>query len=129
MKGLSLALAAGLFCAGAAYAHDGHEMGGDAAAQKDAVVSGEIVDLACYMGHEAAGGKHGKCAKMCIKGGSPMGLKAESGDVWLLVNDHQAEKAYAAAKDLAGEKAKITGHTTTKGGLNALIVEKAEKAS
>src|SRR5438105_1052946 len=128
MKKLSLIFAAGLLCGGVAFAHEGHDMAGGAA-DNDTVVSGEIVDLACYLGHESAGAKHGKCAKMCIKGGAPMGLKADGGDVWLLVNDHAAEAAYTAAKNLAGGKAKITGHTAKKGGLNALIVEKAEKAS
>src|SRR5262249_5314135 len=128
-KKLSLLMAAALLCGGVAYAHEGHEGMEGGAADKDMTVSGEIVDLACYMGHEAKGDKHGKCAKQCIKGGAPMGLKADNGDVWLLINDHGAEKAYESAKDLAGGKAKVTGHATKKGGLQGLIVEKAEKAS
>jgi hypothetical protein len=129
MNKLSLILAAGMLCGGVAFAHDmkGMKEGGEGG--KDVTVTGEIVDLACYMGHEAMGAKHGKCAKQCIKGGSPMGLKAENGEVWLLINDHESEKAFTAAKDLAGDKATVTGHTTKKGGLQGLIVEKAEKAS
>lgn len=125
MNKLSLIVAAAMACGGLAFAHEGHE--GKGGADKDVVVTGEIVDLACYMGHESAGAKHAKCAKQCIKGGAPMGLKADGGDVWLLVNDHSAEKAYSDAKDMAGDKAKVTGHTSKKGGLNALIVEKVEK--
>lgn len=131
MKKLMIAaLAAGL--AGAAYAHDehaGHKMGGDtkSAATGTQTIKGEIVDLACYMGHDTKGDKHAKCAKQCITGGAPMGLAAGD-DLYVLVNDHKSEKAFAAAKELAGQNASITGTVTKKGGLQALIVSKAEAA-
>lgn len=134
MKKLMIAaLAAGL--AGAAYAHDEHaghnmgKMGGDdkAAATGTQTIKGEIVDLACYMGHDTKGEKHAKCAGQCIAGGAPMGLAA--GDsLYVLVNDHKSEKAFAAAKELAGKNAAITGTVSKKGGLQALIVSKAEAA-
>src|SRR5687768_4961727 len=103
MKKLSLFVAAVVLSAGWAAAGGKHEHGKSAA--KTASFTGEIVDLNCYMGHETAGEKHADCAKMCVKGGAPMGLKAGN-DLYLLVGDHGAEKAFAAAKELAGGKAK-----------------------
>lgn len=91
-------------------------------------VEGEVLDLACYMAHEGAGAKHAKCAKQCLVGGSPMGLLTAHGEVLLLVDDHSNKKAYQDAKELAGDKARVTGRMAKRGGLAAIVVDKAEKA-
>ena len=36
-------------------------------------VTGEVLDLACYLDHGAHGEKHADCAKMCISSGLPVG--------------------------------------------------------
>jgi len=38
----------------------------------NASVTGEVVDMGCYMGHGARGEKHIACATKCIDGGMPM---------------------------------------------------------
>ena len=104
---------------------------GDTAPAKSESVTmqGEVLDLACYMAHEAAGPKHAKCAKMCLTGGSPAGLLGKDGSVTLLLENHgKNAKAFAAVKSLAGEQVSVTGEKAARGGLQALIVEKAEKA-
>ena len=115
---LSLAL-----CGGLAWAADTK-----AAPAKDVTMSGEVLDLACYMGHEGKGDKHASCAKKCLEGGAPAGLLTADGKVFVLVNDHSAEAAYQGLKDLAGQNAKITGMVSKRGGLQSLIVKKTEKA-
>lgn len=127
-RGLIVLLAAAMGAAAAVpvLAHDGMDMGASKGA--DTSIQGEIVDLACYLGHGAKGDKHASCAKGCIKGGSPMGLVTDSGSLYVLVNDHAKAKAFKAAQNLGGEMAKITGHQVNEGGLQAFIVEKAEAA-
>lgn len=116
-----LALALG---AGSAAAHEMQHHA--AAAGPSKTISGEIVDMACYMGGGEHGAKHAKCAAMCVTGGSPMGLLTKSGELYLVVADHADETPYAAAKKLAGGGAKLTGKVTKKGGVQALIVDKTE---
>lgn len=108
--------------AGSALAHEHHAASGSAT-----TISGEIVDMACYMGGGEHGEKHAQCANMCVTGGAPMGLLTKSGDLYLVVADHANEKPYDEAKKLAGGGAKLTGHVTKKGGVQALIVDKTEK--
>ncbi len=94
-------------------------------------MKGEILDMACYMGHGAKGPKHAGCAKGCVAAGAPMGLLSESGTVYLLVENHadkKAKKAYNAAKDLAGSKASVTGSVVTRGGIQAIVVNSVSKA-
>ncbi len=94
---------------------------------KAETISGEMLDMACYMAHEGKGKKHAKCAASCVVGGAPLGLLTKDGKVYLVVGDHESEKPYLAAKALAGANAKLTGTVFTRGGLTAIIVSKAEK--
>lgn len=107
------------------YAHEkGEEKGGAG----DVTLQGEVVDLACYMGHEAKGAKHKDCADLCIKGGMPVGLLTKDGGVYLLVEDHTNKAAYQNVKGWAAEQVKVVGDLHKRGGLQAIVVEKAEKA-
>jgi len=85
-------------------------------------VKGEILDLACYLGHGAMGADHAGCAKSCVKGGQPMGLLADDGTVYVLFANHQNGDAYAAAKDLAGQKVELKGVASEQGGVHGLEV-------
>lgn len=123
---LIAALVGGLSVAAHAKDEHKHEHGAAKAGATE-TLTGEIVDLNCYLTHGGAGEKHGKCAKQCVKNGAPMGLQTEKG-LYLLIGDHSAEKAYDAAKELAGGKAKVTGKVASKGGVQALVVAKAEGA-
>ncbi|MDP3543930.1 MAG: hypothetical protein Q8T11_15790 [Elusimicrobiota bacterium] len=94
---------------------------------KSETISGEILDMGCYMAHEGKGKKHAKCAAACVAGGAPIGLLTKEGKVYLVVGDHENEKPYLEAKALAGANAKISGMVYTRGGLTAVIVKSAEK--
>ncbi len=135
MKKISFAVLATLLATSASlvWAHEGMgmkgmKMGKEKGEVADQSFTGEIVDLACYLGHGAKGAKHATCAKKCLADGSPMGLLTKKGHLFLLVNDHEHEAAYASAKTMAAELVKVTGDVSHKGGLKALIVDKVEKA-
>ena len=64
-----------------------HEHGSDDAASKE--VTGEVVDMMCYVDHNAVGEKHGQsCGAKCIKGGGPVGIVSE-GKAYLVVGEHK----------------------------------------
>src|SRR5438094_983195 len=53
-----------------------HEHGSDVAASKE--VTGEVVDMMCYVDHNAVGEKHGQsCGAKCIKSGGPVGVVSD----------------------------------------------------
>ncbi|NIM61104.1 MAG: hypothetical protein GTN89_09955 [Acidobacteria bacterium] len=85
-------------------------------------VKGEILDLACYVAHQAKGADHAGCAKKCVKGGQPMGLLADDGTVYLLYASHSDASAFEAAKEHAGRKVEITGAAATEAGIKGLEV-------
>ena len=96
-------------------------------AEKDLVVSGEIIDLACYLDHGASGAKHQQCALTCLKGGQPMGLLTKEGKVYLLLADHQDAKAFDEAKTYAALQVEVTGPMVEKAGITGLTVVKVKK--
>ncbi len=125
MKKIGLVLLAATMATGAAFARAGTAA---KSSGKIETLSGELVDMACYLGHGAKGPKHAECAKMCVlKDGAPLGVLTKAGKLYLVVADHANEAPYASAKELAGTDAKVTGRVVLSGGLPAIIVDKIAK--
>jgi hypothetical protein len=85
-------------------------------------VTGEILDMKCYMASGAHGDGHKECAATCINGGAPMGILTDDGKVYLLIEGSKNADAYDEAKKFAGEKVTLTGTFSDKNGVQALIV-------
>lgn len=108
--------------AGAGLCEDAH--GGHGNQQ---TLQGEVLDMACFMAHEGKGEKHKKCAAACLKDGTPAGLLTKDGQVYLLLEDHNAKKPYENVKGMAAEQVKVTGLVSAKGGVQAVVVKAVEK--
>lgn len=95
------------------------------AAAAEKTLTGEIVDLMCYVDHNATGDKHASCAAKCIKGGGPVGIVSE-GKTYLVVGDHKPMNEQLA--EYAGKTITLKGKLASSGGLsmleNAEIVKK-----
>jgi len=102
---------------------------GAAPAEAQKSWTGEVVDLACYVGRGAKGADHSGCAKSCVENGQPMGLLTDDGTLVLLAADHKDGKPYEALKDLAGEKATVSGSLAEKDGMKVVTVTGSKAAS
>jgi hypothetical protein len=112
-----------LACAPLAIAQE-HEHGSDAAASKE--VTGEVVDMMCYVDHNAVGEKHGQsCGAKCIKSGGPVGV-VENGKAYLVVGEHKPMNDQLA--EYCGKTVTLKGKMAERGGIamleNAEIVKK-----
>ncbi len=101
-----------------------HEHGSDAAASKE--VTGEVVDMMCYVDHNAIGEKHGQsCGAKCIKSGGPVGIVSE-GKAYLVVGEHKPINDQLA--EYCGKNITVKGKLADRGGIamieNAEIVKK-----
>jgi hypothetical protein len=106
-----------------ALAHDEHGKS-DAAAER--TVTGEIVDMMCYVDHNAIGEEHGKtCGAKCIKNGGPVGI-VENGKAYLVVGEHKPMNDQLA--ESCGKTITLKGKLAERGGIalleNAEIVKK-----
>ncbi len=91
--------------------------------------TGEVVDLACYVSNGAKGADHAGCAKSCVKNGQPMGLLTDDGTLVLLAADHKNGQPFDALKDLAGEKAEVSGTLAEKDGMKVVTVTGSKAAA
>ena len=91
--------------------------------------TGEVMDLACYINQGAKGGDHADCAKTCVKNGQPMGLLTDDGTLVLLAADYRDGAPYEALKELAGEKAQVSGKLAEKDGMKVVTVTGSKAAS
>ena len=114
---------AGLTCAPLAIAQE-HEHGSDAAASKE--MTGEVVDMMCYVDHNAVGEKHGQsCGAKCVKSGGPVGIVSD-GKAYLVVGEHKPMNDQLA--EYCGKTVTLKGKMAERGGIamieNAEIVKK-----
>ncbi len=99
------------------------------AAEQPVTVQGEIVDLGCYLGHEAKGKDHQSCAQKCLANGMPMGLLTSDGKLYLLTVSHESADPFNQAKQWAAEQVVVTGPVLERAGLKAIEVDQVKKAS
>ena len=103
----------------AALAHEGelHEEQG-----KPVTLTGEVVDLACYLGDGDRGAKHQQCAQKCIESGLPVGIKTADALYLVIGSEHGP-----ANKDLAPLAAKTVtaeGTLSERDGVHLIAVKK-----
>jgi len=84
----------------------------------DITVTGEVLDMACYLDHGAQGEKHAGCAKMCISSGLPVGLKTAEGTVYLLIGQHKPANDQLA--EYAAKTVTVKGKFVARAGVNLL---------
>jgi len=129
MKRISsiLAVVAVLSWSAAAIAHEGHHMPGEKAVTK--TVTGEVVDMGCWLGHAARGKDHISCATKCLNQGMPVGLLTDNGTLYLVTLDHDNADPYNSLKDMAGKDVSITGELLSRSGVKAIEASKVQLAS
>lgn len=98
---------------------------------KDIVITGEVIDMWCYISQTMGSGKgkgHQQCALLCLAGGVPIGILED-----------KTHKVYLAARSMepyqgcqkvlaryAGKRVRVHGLVASREGYNVLKVAKVE---
>ena len=112
---------------------------GDAPAgkkNKPITVSGEVLDLSCYLSRGLSGPLHRDCAKQCLAAGVPMGLMTADSTFYLLTQNHGRAMApasyagtpdmYAQCREWAAMQVEVNGATGFRNGVRVLEVTRAK---
>jgi hypothetical protein len=91
-------------------------------------VTGEVLDMSCFMASGAKGEGHKGCAEKCINSGMPIGLLGSDGKVYLLVEDHKNADPYQSLKTMAAANVAVTGKYFVRNGMPAIVIGKVKKA-
>ena len=96
---------------------------------KEMSISGEVVDVACYLIGDAKGADHAKCAAACAKNGSALGILTADGKLYvsLLPDDHK-NSPNAILMDHIGHAVEAKGLVRTKGGVQGMMIKSVAMA-
>src|SRR5512139_2156217 len=86
---------------------------------KPVTLTGEVIDMYCYMDHKAMGAEHAKCAQSCIGKGIPVGFLTTDGTMYLIIGKEHAP-ANAEVAPFAGKQSTITGKVMENNGVKAI---------
>ena len=96
------------------------------AGAQEIVVTGEVLDMTCYIANNLSGPEHAKCARVCIRNGEPAGIKAQDGKVYLLTGE-PGQSINAKLAEYAAQVVTIKGRQTVRDGFAQLQVEEIRK--
>ena len=96
------------------------------AGAQEIVVTGEVLDMTCYIASNLSGPDHAECARICIRNGLPAGIKAQNGTVYLLTGE-PGHSVNAELADYAAKTVTIKGRQTVRDGFAQLQVEEIRK--
>ena len=98
---------------------------------KVSTVVGEIIDLSCYLQIGKRGEKHRACGQKCVNSGQPVGLLAEDGSIYLLMEEEHDPRRDGQTmsnfrKSMSDHMAhimEVTGTVSSHAGYTALYVQ------
>jgi hypothetical protein len=96
------------------------------AGAQEILVTGEVLDMTCYIASNLSGPEHAHCAKVCIRNGEPAGIKARDGKVYLLTGE-PGQSINAKLVDYAAQVVTIKGKKSVRDGFAQLQVEEIRK--
>ena len=96
------------------------------AGAQEILVTGEVLDMTCYIASNLSGPDHAECAKVCIRSGEPAGIKARDGKVYLLTGE-PGHSVNAELAEYAAQVVTIKGRQTVRDGFAQLQVEEIRK--
>ncbi len=96
---------------------------------KEATVTGEVVDIACYLAGGSRGPDHATCGKACAKAGGALGILTADGKIYvsLLPDDHKNSPNHLLM-DFVGENVEAKGYVRAKAGMTGIMVRSVSLA-
>src|SRR5262245_66387937 len=86
-------------------------------------VTGEVVDLWCYLEGGDRGAAKKECATACAKAGNPIGILDSAGNLYVAAGLKDHQPAQAMLLNRMSEEVTATGTVVKKGGVQMLYVD------
>ncbi|MCC6444700.1 MAG: hypothetical protein IT210_14735 [Armatimonadetes bacterium] len=120
---LAIALAAAVVFSVVGWAAKGAPKAARAAkAPKEATVTGEVVDLWCYMDHKARGAGHKDCGIACAKAGNPIGIVDGKSHVYITFGSEKHQASKDQLIEHMADTVSVKGHIVRQGGLQGIYI-------
>ena len=91
-------------------------------------LTGEVVDVSCYLQLGKRGEAHIPCGQKCVRSGQPIGLLTDRGKLYLVIPEEHHPRRDGQASlverfaDLMAQRVRVTGMVTSEGDYRAIFV-------
>jgi len=91
---------------------------------KTRTVTGEVVDVACYVSSGARGENHKSCAEACANGGGALGiLERRTNKLYVVVSPKPGGDPKAPLMEHITHTVQVTGPVAMRGGVSTIAVQ------
>jgi hypothetical protein len=105
---------------GQGHSHAGHQ--GGAVAR----VTGRVVDVACFVGHDSSGEKHEKCAEACARAGNSLAVYDSAADVLYIPVSMDHKNPNTKLMPFIEKKVVVKGRVIEKSKMKGIAIESVE---
>jgi hypothetical protein len=91
-------------------------------------ITGEVVDISCYLQLGKRGEAHIPCGQKCVRNGQPIGLLTDNGKLYLVIPEehHPRRDGEVSLKErfaeLMAKRVRVSGTVTSDGGYRVIFV-------
>ncbi|MGH7539899.1 MAG: hypothetical protein ACRELC_02765, partial [Gemmatimonadota bacterium] len=92
-------------------------------------ISGQVVDMTCYLNMGLKGADHKQCAELCAKAGLQLGILGSDGRLYLATDQGMpAPDVNPKLIPFAEEQVRVTGVVNERSGARSIVIDRIEKA-
>lgn len=95
----------------------------------ETTITGQVIDVNCYVAMGASGEGHKMCAQACAKAGVALAILGSDGTLYMPVSSKPADPQNARLSQFAESKVKVTGTHRLQDGLHTIEVKTIEAAT
>jgi hypothetical protein len=100
-----------------------------AGAGSDFTLTGQVIDMNCYVTMGASGAAHKQCAAACAKAGVALAILGSDGNVYMPVSRKPADPQNSRLVPFAEARVKITGTHRMSSGIHTIEIKTIEAAT
>jgi hypothetical protein len=126
MKSLFGMLAAGIVAAAfgsVALAHDTGSASHMTTGGQKVTITGNVVDLSCYMSPGEHGASHAACAKACLLKGQPFGIQTSDGNIVTILGNGPGASYADKLAPYVEQKVTVSGTEFTSHGVTGIQID------
>jgi len=103
----------------------GHMMSGShmMSPGKNVTLTGNVVDLSCYVGSGLHGTGHAACAKACLLKGQPFGIQTSDGNIVTILGSGPNDNPNAKVLPFVERKVTVTGTEFSGHGITGIRID------
>jgi type 1 fimbria pilin len=101
----------------------------EATAGTEMTITGQVIDLNCYVTNGASGAGHKACASACAKAGVPLGILSSDGTIYMPVSSKPGDPQNPKLSAFSEGNVKVTGVHRMSHGLHTIEIKTVAAAT